>query len=410
MLVTIQANPASADTYRTVCMNLLQAIKVVATAGAGTTPSLKALSSATNRTTTEMITVIDNTEAGGWSVGSDDNIPATPGSGTFYNSSFSSYYTLDLYNSSTNSPSYPYHKITIRTGGEGTYYFNNGWESYPYCNAWHGATTASNYSSSDWGSYAATRVTVRGGYNYPLGALYIPDYSGTTVTLAVTQNYMHLIAPNSVISMGYRETQGWETNYNDNPPVCNFHVDTRQNSQSAYYPSSCFMWARSIDNSGNFNTPLRFGQASGSNAQNGYGNPVTGSPDDAGGGSYSSITALRNYNPYNIRSSGSIATPLFILTAHQATGGAVYAPVCDNTTGALVPPAYPIIFSSYGSNQMNPGGRMMGIYKSLSTSGYWSPTLFYTANQTYVVNGENYYPAVLTGCSGQYDLFLVRRA
>lgn len=409
MLVTIQANPASADNYRTVCMNLMQAIKVVATAGAGTTPSLKALTSATNRSTTEMITVIDNTEAGGWSVGSDDNIPAVPGSGTFYNSGLSTYYTLDLYNSSTNSPSYPYHKITIRTGGEGTYYFNNGWESYPYCNAYHGATTASNFSSSDWTNYAATRVTVRGSYQYPLGALYIPDYSGTTVTLAVTQNYMHLIAPNSIISMGYRETQSWETNYSDNPPVCNFHADTRANAASAYYPSSCFMWSRYINNSGQFGGPLRYGQASGSNSQNAYPNPVTGSADNNSGGGYTNIAALRSNNPYWIRANGSIATPLFLLTAHQGSYQALYAPVSDSTSGALVPPAYPIMFSSYQGGSFNPGGKMLGIYKSLSTAGQYTASTFYTANQTYVVNGDNYYPAVLTG-AGQYDLFLVRRA
>jgi hypothetical protein len=411
MLVTINCNPASANNYQTIWINLMQAIKTVATAGAGTTPSLNALSSSTARSSTNMITVIDNTEAGGWTVAAGDNIPSTGASSPYYDTSLASPYILNLYNSNTSSTTYPYQQVVMSSGliGGGYNSFTSYFNSYYWGYLYYGATTTNTRTTSNFtgGANPAVQLAIRADESSAYyGAMYLPYYNNITVMMAVTQDYMHIVGPKFVISMGLRETQSWEANYNDNPPVCGFAVDCSIHASSAAYPAASFAWMRSINNSGGWNTPYCYGQYQSSNS--GSVNTVTGQ-----GGTYSNaygtLEAIRSYSP-GTTYGRILALPLFMMTAHEWSGSypVMYPPVTDSSTGALVPPAIPIVFSSSVNNAFNPGGRIKGIYKSLSNGTQYTITNFYTSNQTYVVNGDNYYP-FLSG-NGSYDLFLLRRA
>jgi hypothetical protein len=105
-----------------------------------------------------------------------------------------------------------------------------------------------------------------------------------------------------------------------------------------------------------------------------------------------------NYNPVGVGSTGIN-----------------YSPIVDPNTGILVPPAYPInmmkcvIHESDNSLvYFNQGGRLPGIYKSLSGSDEFM-NRYYVPGQNFIVDSENYYPYV-TGSDAQYrDMFLIRR-
>jgi len=66
-----------------------------------------------------------------------------------------------------------------------------------------------------------------------------------------------------------------------------------------------------------------------------------------------------------------------------------YAPAVDTSSGALTPPAVPIVYSIYGQS-FNPGGRLKGIYKSLSgPTSYCSSVATNRQQVTVNENGTN---------------------
>jgi hypothetical protein len=95
-------------------------------------------------------------------------------------------------------------------------------------------------------------------------------------------------------------------------------------------------------------------------------------------------------------------------------------PSTDSSTGANVPPAYPIVGSHIGAtinnSQANPilgiaantGMVLPGIYRSLAGSDAFM-NQFYTAGTTYVVGTENYYPYTVGLNTSFKDLFLIRK-
>ena len=97
-----------------------------------------------------------------------------------------------------------------------------------------------------------------------------------------------------------------------------------------------------------------------------------------------------------------------------SSAGVNYPPIVDPNTGILVPPAYPInIMLGITSNTtstayFNQGGRLPGIYKSLSGTDEFM-NRYYVPGQNFIVDSENYYPYV-TGTDALYrDMFLIRR-
>lgn len=443
MLVVIDPKTATAD-EKIRAINLLRAVKAVATAGAGTTPSALAWTSAAGATGAEMITVIANTEAGGWSAGAQDTVPT----GSFTTSTDT--YKMDLYVTNTGCATYPHHKFCMAVGDQynSTNLFSGNYSTYPNIIWWYGAHTATNLGTSGafWTSTTeipSFRQTKNSTFGNNYGHLMPNDGA---FMMACTANYIHFVNLNGtaytaaglsygtngtgawVVGNGYRDTQVWETGSSFaalSPPVCSFAVDCRTNYNAAGYPAYSWAWMQCINASGTVVTPKVYVNTGYEATINGaYINPVSGSYGSHGGSNsdnYMSIDALRTNGPdsRNLRNTtyNSIALPLFTMSAHAYGGyGTTIPPVYDSTTGALVPPAYPIVFSNAcmttAAPRMTPGGPMKGIYKSLSTynTGY-TMSNYVTLNQTYVVNGENYFPA-LTGRdavnSGQ-DLFLLRK-
>lgn len=444
MLVVIDPKTATSDEKIRV-INLLRAVKAVATAGAGTTPSCLAWTSAAGATGAEMITVIANTEAGGWTAGAQDTVPAS----SFTTSTDT--YRMDLYVTNTGCATYPHHKFCMSAGDHynSGNLFSGNYSTYPNVCWWYGAHTATNMGTSGAFWTSTTEIpSFRQFKSLTYGNTYghLMPNDGAFM-MACTANYIHFVNLNGtaytaaglsygtngagawVVGNGYRDTQAWETGSSFaglSPPVCSFAVDCRTNYNAAGYPAYSWAWMQSINASGTVVTPKVYANSAFESTVNGASiiNPVTGSYGSKGGSasdSVMSIDAIRSNGPdsRSLRNTtyNSIALPLFTMSAHMYGGyGTTIPPVYDSTTGALVPPAYPIVFSNAcmtsTAPRMTPGGPMKGIYKSLSTytTGY-TMSNYVTLNQTYVVNGENYFPA-LTGRdaanSGQ-DLFLLRK-
>ena len=451
MLVVIDPNVGSPDSNSTKIINMMRAIKAVMTASAGSTPSVVPFASASGvgGNSTSMITVIANTEAGGWSVGSGDTVPTT----TY---STSTNYFLDLYVQNTGSATYPYQKFCMTPGDpkiQSNYNFSNSnFNTYPIVSVWHGAHTVANLVTSDAFYNSTTQVpsmyytsyyTAASGNRSPFNPA-----SGAFM-MAVTATYVHFINLSGtsyssasltygttgiggyVASFGLRQLQLWESGSayaGSSPGVCGSWLTCATNNDSVYYPAAAFFWGQRINKDGTILSPIKFVN------QNSFGsltnpqllNPVTGQS------MYSSYTSTYqsnydvgaarvsgpDYNGYGYRvtTGASVAVPVYLMQSLGYSGNWATPPVSDSSTGALVPPAYPHIYScAYQDgtyNNMNPGSKMPGIFKSLSAgypSANYNMLTFVTLNQTYVVDGDNYFPA-LTGFATGIDLFLLRKA
>lgn len=449
MLVVIDPKSATAD-EKIRAINMMRAIKAVATAGAGSTPSALAWTDAAGTTGAEMITVIANTTAGGWTAGANDTVP-TSGFSTSTDT-----YRMDLYAQNTNSSTYPYHKFCMAPGNPvgAANLFSGNYATYPGLSVWYGAHTASAMGTSGAFWSAATNIpnvySFKGATAGNTNGHLIPNDGA--FMMACTAEYIHFVnlagasytsagltyGTNGngayVAGHGFREQQAWETNsvYSASiPPVSSFGVDCRTNYGSSGYPAYQFAWMLSLTNTGSVQAPGKFGNSHGMNGTLSLGtgiNAVTGVPQDI------TTTATNWQVGLNIVRSGapdtatlrrngtasSLATPLFTMASHTGGyGGGAFAipPVTDPATGLFVPPALPIVIQSMYMDatysRMNPGGKMKGIYKSLSSTvnGY-SMSSFISLNQTYTINGEDYFPA-LTGreatASSGADLFLLRK-
>ena len=450
MLVVIDPKSATAD-EKVRAINMMRAIKAVATASANSTPSALAWTDAAGTTGAEMITVIANTTAGGWTAGANDTVPA---------SSFSTStdtYRLDLYVQNTNSSTYPYHKFCMAPGNPvgAANLFSGNYATYPGLSVWYGAHTASAMGTSGVFWSAATNIpnvySFKGATAGNNNGHLIPNDGA--FMMACTAEYIHFVnlagasytsagltyGTNGngayVAGHGFREQQAWETSsvYSASiPPVSSFAVDCRGNYASSGYPAYQFAWLASLSSTGSVQAPGKFGNSHGMNGTTGGTtnvNAVTGIPlglaessaanyqvglNIARAGSPDTATLRRN------GTSSSLAAPLFSLAAHMGTyGGSVFVqpPITDPATGLFVPPAIPLVIQSLYMDgtysRMNPGGKMKGIYKSLSSSnGGFSMSSFISLNQTYTINGEDYYPA-LTGreatTNSGADLFLLRK-
>lgn len=366
---------------------------------ATTTAVVNVVSFSTNNCVTALIS---NTTAGGWSVSSNNTCdPSYSGA-----NNTSGGLLLDLYVQNTNKSTYPYHKIAFRQNPS-VPFSNTTYASFNYIYAYHGASASPGYSDGTFSAFSGpsaivnqrTTPTSASGF----GAMLAND---GPFMIATTANYMHLISNNYIISMGYRDTQAWEDAYNDNPPVYNFSVDLRTNSTSNHYPASSFMWARYVNNTGTIQTPSRFQYAYTGAAVANQPNPVTAVDMNAGNSHPPNSSDLESAR---VGYSGGPIAPLFHLTTHYTNGSYVisYPPGYDSSNSTFVPCAYPIVLALSKNNVFNGGGKANGIFKSLSSGGYMTMSSYYTANATYTIGGDDYYP-VLSGTSN-YDLFLVRK-
>ena len=418
MLVTfdISAGGTVTDT-EALMVNYLRCVKAIATAAAASTPSVTPLTGPSALGAGNcIVSVISNTEAGGWTASSSDTTPTTSFSAT--NASIPSY-ICDLYVQNTGKTTYPYQKVTFATNP--SYAFSSvSSPTYAKVTAYHFASATSSATVSmpltfdaNNPQYHLNDTTTTGAHLVsPISCLAANNSASLFHTMACTENYIHIIHPYYIVSCGYRETQAWEANYTNNPPIYGFGISTITDLYTN--PSASFAWMRSINGSGAVNTAYSYGRDHTIATNAVYTNAVTGYTQSTAstGPNYLDALAARTGGGTSLGSRNGLV-PLMHLAGigDGSYGRAIIGPNAD-ANGAWVPPAIPINISfqwTDGTNvSTNTGGKVKGLYKSLSNGkGNYTMTNFYTAGATYTVDSDSYYPVL--GGRG-YDLFLVRKA
>lgn len=409
MLVKINPSLGANTDPRNRMFNVMRAIRDVATANAGTTPTCNVISGPTGTLeANQMITVIANDEAGGWTMDT-----ANGNIGNTYNSSFSNVYVLHLYND-TGKSTWPYKTFTYRLNPSHT--FSSGqYVNYPSAVVYYGVsnntvygTTPSAYAVGS-GTYNELMNDYNNQYTSVTNTNLVPLRDSTSATIcpghynqgeffmASTSDYIILFQPNNyILYCGTRTTQAWEDAFADNPPVCGFFY-TRLN-----LPHSVMMWTRLLNTSNTTSSNAELvthkitgaTQSSPSTWTNNTSHPyhvVTGmmrssSPTAGVNNRYAARmnSSAQGSSGVNANTANSWIAPLFYSAAHVneamrlswttdfSTGGRwyqapCYLPVYDSSTQTFQPPAIPITFAYY-SNRYTPGGRIKGMFKSLSGS------------------------------------------
>lgn len=463
MLAKINPSLGANTDPRNRMFNVLRAIKEVCTANAGTTPTCNVISGPTGTfEANQMITVLANTEAGGWSVDT-----ANGNIGNTYSATFANVYQLHLYNE-TGKSSMPYKCFTYRLNPN--YAFGtSSYQQYPSAMVQYGvsnntvygqtpytaltvgnnavSTVVTDYQNS-WTSLTNTNIVP---HISSLSNAIVPGhYNLGEFFLASTADYIIMFQPNNyILYCGTRFTQAWEDSFTDNPPICGF-FHTRLNMVH-----DIMMYTRLMNTSNSVSTAAELidhkiatptqGGSPTSFSNNIY-HPyhiVTGMQRGSSiyGGFNNRYSARMHGSPQSsANTANNWIAPLFYSCAHarEATRqnwstdfggngrwyqGVPYAPVYDSSTQTFQPPAIPITFSFYGV-RFTPGGRIKGMFKSLSgplnflnqysaheqdfnvtINGntepyellYSSPTDFGMANSTY-------------GDQSTIDTFLIRKA
>ena len=408
MLVSINTNPASeSNDDKTRFFNFMSALHSVATCAAGGTPAAVRpvrSSDGTKNINYNCITVISNTEAGGWTAGVSNNITTA----TSYNASNGSAYIVDLYNASGKS-TYPYYRQTF---GNFSYVFSSSFSSYPQLEYFQGCTSSDPssvvYSSS--GSYSDQGAAFRRGTSQWTSSpdsvmLDVHRSTNTTIYVAVTANYLIITTDYCMAYFGIRDQAGWELTRNDNPPwvafgFCGAAGNTNFVNGNGNHWDYYHTWASRISPVGVQTSPAKLGQ------QRQY---------DAGTTAHA-ITANRHPSTdmgsyWGLNSSSGYLQPLFSL-AYPTNSGTGYsswtndAPTTDSVTGLSVPPAYPLMYR-YSDGSSASSGRMPGCYKGMAST---LAGLNYTVTASeYTIGGEAYTP-VRTGHPTYPDLFFLRKA
>ena len=384
------------------------ALHSVATCAAGGTPAAvnPTNTSGVKNTSYNCITVISNTEAGGWTAGTSNNVTAAAS----YNASASTALIVDLYSASGKS-TYPYLRQTF---GNFSYPFSSGsFSTYPQLQWYQGHTSnnpASVVYSSDTSFYNGTTSVIRPNVSWTNDPGQYPitvSNSGDTIYLAVTANYLIIVAPKGMCYFGLRTQAGWETARTDNPPWCAFGFNegnagfVASNTQHTDYN---YAWMAGINQAGTQQAPAKRGNV----------NDYSTSPHMVTGQTYSGA----NNPPWN--NTTTFIRPLFQLAYPAGSYGSNInngynwspdAPITDPVTGLTVPPAWPIIYSyaagTSGAAGYTCSGQIPGILKGMS---HYAAGLTYYANATeYIISGTSYIP-VLTGGTAYPDLFLLRKA
>ena len=392
MLVIInpQVGSISQDT-KTRFFNFMAALHSVATCAAGGTPTaVNPVNSSTGVKDTgfNCITVLSNTEAGGWTVGSSNNITAA----TAYSASASSH-VVDLYQASGKS-TYPYLRQTF---GNFDYAFNSSFTSYPQLQYYQGHTSnnpASTAYSSDGNYTNGTWASIRPTSNWSGYANYFPIHVHNTnlIYVAVTSTYLIIVTPQDIAYYGIRDQAGWELTRSDNPAWCTFGYNAQQSAywlpNGSQHTDYCWAYMAGIEPSGQQTTPSKRGAES----------------------AFTTSQHTLHLGPiwHNTRTDMKNLFPISAAYAQQASASywTPESPITDPVTGLTVPPAYPIIYN-WSSGTYSASGQVPGIYKGMTTTNT-GLTQFASASE-YVIAGTSYVP-VRTGHTSYNDLFLLRKA
>ena len=403
----------------------MRCIDAIVTAGAGTTPSVNPLTAAStyDSGTNLIVSVISNTEAGGWTRSSSFNLVDS----TYTSSKFDDFsYRADYYNASGKS-TYPYKKFTLKPQAYTT------WTTYPYLDFIYGIHTATDYSGT--AGYAMTaydaastsfNICESGNYSgyttwnscFPLA--FYTSRTGTVGTAAVnyneyliaaTQDYVIIMNGfNSILYAGTRTTQAWENSYNNNPPIVGWCANSSPFYSTSYQTNNKFMWTLTQDGTGTVRTtPLK---------PNYY---IIGSDNNYV--QYASQTVVHgagnigvgSLKPVGDISGGPIMRSCVVSAGLAGAPGYRQPPVTDSS-GAQVPPAVPINMMVAHQSTVttytyyNAGGNCLGIYKSLGGSDAYMNNYYTSTSQVFTIGSDSYVP-FLAGTDTLYrDMYLVRKA
>jgi hypothetical protein len=425
----VKFNPTiglTAGDYPKYCYNFFRCVDAVLTATAGSTPVVRPLTAAnTYDNTKNMITsVIANTEAGGWTRSSSYNLvdASYADSGITGRTYIADYYNL------SNKSDYPYKKISFYPSTYST------WTSYPNIYVRYGIHTATDYSGTAGYSNDTTAHVINptssdfyqasyngSGYFINLASSNAANQGtallqGQEYWIAATADYVIITEPLSgMLYCGTRTTQPWENAYSNNPPVVGWvtNLDNRYSYNNNYYGTNTkFAWMLTMDGTGAIrSTPSKvYNIYSGSGKSN--------TMDYVSGPVWINIT----HSTSNIGVNGcnlvgdDMGGPLFRSHYQSAVNQGApgfYSPPASDSSGAFVPPAYPINCQISDSSSvaaytyMNRGGRCLGIYKSMGGSDTYLNN-YYTPGQIFTVDGDSFTPYVANGDTSYRDMFLLR--
>lgn len=415
MLCTINAEVGGVATdQKSRSYNVMCSIQAIATAAAGSTPTVNPVNSTGTRNTSHnCITVLANTEEGGWTTGISNHYSP---SSTFSASAATQY--LDLYRSSGKS-SYPWLRVAL---GYQTYPFSNAsFNTYPLFDYSAGCTTSDPSSTviasaeAAWrGPLSAAPTTTHTACgdsttptSYPEGRARF-DQTGKTYTVAATANYLIITNDQFLWYFGVRSVGGWEATRTDNPSWVHLAYTRWSNGPilgSTAHSERVAAWSSGINASGTQTAATIYGN---------YNNGV--------GTANCAITGLKS-DKSNLKTPGTqwnnlkyIRTPIIGADLYSNYGNfasSTYdfmmdAPVADTITGLNVPPAYPVVINCVDTSlQQASNGVCPGIFKGMAgTTAYVNN--FVTAS-SYVIGTDTYIP-IRTGHVTNSDLWFIRSA
>jgi hypothetical protein len=405
-LINLQVGGVSTDT-RTKTFNFLSCLHAIATAAANSSPVVNPVNTAgVKNTGFNCITLLANTEAGGWSTGANNNVTAN----TAYANNTTSQ-VVDLYQSSGKS-TYPYLRMS----------FGN--FQYPFANTLYSNTansqiefvvghTTSNPASatmqSDSGFWSSgttstgrnQRTTPNANWNALNVDGSIPidvANTGANTIIACTSNYLFiLLGENStndysqIFYYGLRTTSPWESSITTNPPWVSFCIPKQVgNGRFNYYRA----WAAGFTANGAI-----------SRAATLYG----AGPQFVGttGNNTTFLTCTNTIGGSQNVKNGFIhaATPPFRNTAATTTFR-WDTPTTDPNTGLAVPVATPLV--TYISDDILDGyasGVLPGILRGPATNSDGSNT--YILLDEYTINNIAYKTVRI---NANTDSFFVKKA
>lgn len=393
--------------------NFWSSFIAIVTASAGSTPSNKPVNSSGVRNNSyECITVLGNSEGGGWNTGTSNGF----GPSATFNASAGANYA-DIYRTSGKSD-YPYYRIAF---GHYNAPYNSNFTSYPGLD-WSAGCTTSNPSTTtitsaenNWyyGFSSPTSLMTAVGetlsYTNTTDRLRT-DQTGKTFYVACTQNYVIIAYDTCLWYWGIRSVGGWELSRTDNPPWVHFSYTRGTNygtQASQYHVEKAVAWSAGINSSATQQAAALYGHY-----QQGTGYcGLTGQQENGYlpfynnfiGGSWNSYKQIclplfssplaSNYGPYNYG------------TNYPFPGE---SPIADSATGLNVPPVYPVVFkiADYQNNYYATGV-VPGIYKGMCTT-LAGLNQFVTA-ASYSIGSDTYIP-IRTGTPTYPDLWLLRSA
>lgn len=430
MLCKINATLGGATDERARAINWLRAVQAICTAPAGSTPSVASVTTPTaspsigvSGSVNVITEVISNVEAGGWTSSASTNVTSN------YNNSFASPYQVDLYRNSGKA-TYPYRKMSFRTNP--WYVFSASYTSYPWIMASHGFNTATdatgNYLLGTTVNYPANGVTntwkmeVNGTSSTETNANGYHNILRINVgewLIASTERYFMALSGSAAngnagtfMYIGLRTTNSWEDQYDDNPPLASATYDGSQ-QWSTGIGTNVSAWMRTFQTTGVVNSNSAW-----------YSIPSVAWPGLAQAPTIAAYmcpfsaynTTSNSWNTYNDASyyyGNTLQIPIIpgywgMMRSKHRNNNTMIGPVTDPSTGSFVPPAFPLTIARNVQNSQNPGGTLIGVYKSMGGTDTFMQQ-YYTPGQTFVINSEAYYAYAIGNDTTYRDLFLIRK-